>query len=120
MKTLIEIKQAIFDMMEVGKTYHPVKDKSRINKTKKSLQFLRKAETYLMTNPDAQFIKIELTKVKKRIGEVESKGPLGSNGRIITRTKPTPEERKAIKAYDKLEGLEKFRDFKKFLTYLNS
>lgn len=120
MKTLIEIKQNIFEAIEAGKLLDGRKDKAAITKLKKSLQFLRKAETYLMSDPDAEYIKIELDKVRRKINDAKAKGPLNMRGDLISRTKPTPEDRKRITEWDKQQGIAKMKDFQKFLTYLNS
>lgn len=120
MKTLVQIKQAISDQLEYGKSLDKDIEKSKIAKTKKSLQFLRKAETYLMSDPNAEYVKIELDKVKKRIKEEQAKGPLDHKGLPIPRYKPTPEDKKRIIEYDRQMGLNKLRDFHKFLTFLNS
>lgn len=120
MKTLLQVKQAISDLMEMGKEICPYTEKSKRNKANKSLRFLRKVETYLESNPDAEYVKIELGKVKKRIKEIEERGPYDNKGLLIPRTKNTADDKKAIAAYDKNEGLAKLRDFRKFLNYINS
>jgi hypothetical protein len=73
-----------------------------------------------MSDPNAEYIKIELDKVKKRIKEEQAKGPSDYKGLPIPRYKPTPEDKKRIIEYDRQIGLNKLRDFHKFLTFLNS
>lgn len=120
MKTLTEIKLLISDLRDEATRLDPKADKTRLKQIKKSLPFLTKVETYLMSEPNAEYLKIELDKVKRKIKDESAKGPIGFDGFLIPRYKPDAESKKRIDQFDRQNGINKLKDFKKFLTFINS
>lgn len=118
MKTLIDVKKEISDLIEEANLLGYNKEpgyKGKVTRIKTKIKMLRLAENYLLSDHNPAYVNDGLLVAKKRLENILNLTPSD-----LDRSSTNKFMKDKIKAWDKAEGVEKLRGQIKFLTYLKS
>lgn len=111
MKTLLEVKTAYMEQLELAQNLTLMLDGKRaITSSKKRLQFLNKVIIYLETIPQAEYIHGSIRMLKEKYQKLMDQCPYLDC--------KNPEEKKLLKKWQEEYAVDKIKSQLKFLNYI--